>query len=312
MPGTAQTREQTQLAATEVVAAPTASISLGEVTAVDETPAAAAPIESDPEALEIARATQPTLRHYFEIACFRAYADLKSNAVRAYLGTAWWVLEPIAYVGAYYLAFEWIMQRGGGLAIGSLITGILYWKWFASSLTTGANSIASSGGLIRLVRLPKFLLPLSASISTLLKFLFVLPVLLIFLALTGQGVSITWLALPLIVVLSFMLNTAVASLVGAIVPFVRDLRIVIDNLLLLLMFSSGVFFDLRATAGSRASLILEMNPIAAMIELYRSILIHHEWPDPAKLAFVFLSGAVTLALAWSLLRRFDGEYAKVV
>jgi len=269
------------------------------------------------DSASVARAAQvvqrPDWRHYLGIAWFRALADFRSNSARLYLGAAWWILEPIAYVFAYYVAFVWIRGGGGAMSIGSLLIGIVLWKWFASSMMTGAGSVLGSGGLIRLVWLPKFLLPLTTSITSTLRFIFVLPILLMVLSVgPGEGVSWSWSLLPLALALNFALNLGVSAVLGAIVPFIPDLRIAIENALVLMMFVSGVFFDPRASASSKALLVLHCNPVASMIDIYRSILVRHEFPSEVSVVVVMLASLLTLWIGTVLLHRFDGEYAKVV
>ena len=41
------------------------------------------------------------MNHYLELILYKAYADLRVEAARGYLGMLWWVLEPVLYMGAF-------------------------------------------------------------------------------------------------------------------------------------------------------------------------------------------------------------------
>ena len=42
----------------------------------------------------------------------QAQMQLRANAARTYLSYAWWLFEPLLYVGLFYLVFEVLLLRG--------------------------------------------------------------------------------------------------------------------------------------------------------------------------------------------------------
>ena len=51
---------------------------------------------------------------YLELVWYKGLADLQAEAARAYVGFLWWVLEPLLYMMAFYVAFGPGMRGGGG------------------------------------------------------------------------------------------------------------------------------------------------------------------------------------------------------
>ena len=249
--------------------------------------------------------------NYLELITVKAWADLKSEASRAYIGFLWWFMEPILYMGSFYLLFGLGLKMGGDNFMYFLLCGLLPWKWFSSSLSNGSSSIIANTGLINQIYLPKYVLPMVTVTVTSMKFLMVLPILLLFLALSGFTPSIHWTALLPIVACQFLLVAAFASLLAAVIPFIPDLRFVIDNGMLLLMFLSGVFFDMsRIDESLRA--IFYLNPVAVLLKDYREVLLHNQWPPILDIFYLTGFAAVAGTVSWYILKRIDRRVIKVL
>jgi lipopolysaccharide transport system permease protein len=99
--------------------------------------------------------------------------------------------------------------------------------------------------------------------------------------------------------------------VAALVPFFPDLKILVDHTLHVMLFLSGVFF-------SGSSIPLEyqpyfyLNPMATILEAYRSVLMSNHWPNISDLALIGVLAAFANVGAYLLLARWDRLYPKVV
>jgi lipopolysaccharide transport system permease protein len=122
--------------------------------------------------------------------------------------------------------------------------------------------------------------------------------------------QITWFALPILIIVQFSFVLAVAMLASALIPFLPDLRVAIDNGLLLLFFVSGIFFNINEVHEPLQT-YLYLNPMAGLIDGYRSIMIRGEWPNFNYLAQIFLVTILVGTFAALLLKRLDRVYAKV-
>ena len=99
-------------------------------------------------------------------------------------------------------------------------------------------------------------------------------------------------------------------LVGAITPFLPDIKVIIDNGMMLLFFISGVFFNINEVQEPLRSYLL-LNPMAGLIDEYRNVMIRGIWPDSGRLAIVLFLSFVLGALALTLLKKMDHKYGKV-
>lgn len=248
---------------------------------------------------------------YLDLILYKGVADLNTEASRAYIGFVWWVLEPLLYMGAFYIAFGLGLRGGGPGMLFFLLCGLVPWKWFASAVNNGSNTIQSNIGLIQQIYLPKYILPGIVLVTTGIKFLIILALLLLLAAGVGHGPVLPWLALPLLILAEAAFALAVASLAGAIVPLLPDLGLIIDNGLIVMMFLSGIFFNVK-TLSPTARTLIEINPMVAIIGGFRDVLIDHRWPDWGGLGYVFVVSAVIYAVAFGIMRHFDRVYPKVM
>lgn len=245
-----------------------------------------------------------------ELIFYKAYADLRAEAARSYLGLLWWLIEPVLYLCAFYVLFVLVMQRGGPDFVPTFLCGAVVWKWFDSGLKGGSHAIASHRGLLQQVYVPKFVFPVIAVLGSTARFAPVFLIFAVFLMLYGIPVQATWLAVPIVILTQFCMVLSLAMLVGAITPFLPDLKVAIDNSLMLLFFISGVFFNINEVQEPLKSYLL-LNPMAGLIDEYRNIMIRGIWPDAGRLVVILASSIALGALALALLKQMDHKYGKV-
>ena len=231
---------------------------------------------------------------------------------RAYFGLIWWVVEPILYMAVFYVVFSLLFDRGGDDDfVPFLLCGLVAWRWFDASVRGGSMAIMLNGSLMNQVYLPKLIFPMITVFANTIKFFVILLLLLAFLLLYGIEPAISWLALPVLIAVQFLVVSVGASLLALVVPFFPDLNILISNAMTLLLFLSGVFFSIRDMP-AKAQDLFYLNPMAVIIEAYRDILIAGIWPNWGHLATATGICLVLGVLVLYLAKRFDRVYPKLV
>lgn len=247
---------------------------------------------------------------FLELLWFSAYAELKAESARSYLGFLWWLLEPAMFMAVFYVVFGVLLGNTSPDFIPFLLIGLTFWQWFKSCVTHGSFAIWLNIPLMRQVRLPILLFPLTAVLSDTLKFFFIFAVLLLLLWLNGRPVTMSYLALPAVFLVELLLASGCALLAAAIVPFVPDVRFVIENALMALMFMSGVVFSLD-TLPEPYRTWMSWNPVVGVLESARDVLMRGEWPDWGLLAQSTI-GAIVLLLAGStIIVKLSPRYPKL-
>jgi len=251
-------------------------------------------------------------RHYLELIWYKTLAELRAESAKAYIGFLWWIIEPVIYMLTFFVIFGMVFHKGGEGFIPFLLSGLVAWKWFSSGINSSAKSISKkNAGIMSQVYLPKYIFPTITVITNTIKFLVVFAFLLLALVITGYKPTVAWLALPALIAMQFLLILGFAWLVSSVVPLLPDLQLLLTNIMSLLFFCSGVFFDISKVPGT-LGFILKLNPVAILLESYRMILISGEWPDWNYLCLVL---GVAILLLWGgsrILKRYDRIYPKVL
>ncbi|MBS0569617.1 MAG: ABC transporter permease, partial [Proteobacteria bacterium] len=218
--------------------------------------------------------------------------------------------EPAMNMATYYLVFAVVLKTGQRDYVPFLLVGLTLWQWFKSGVSHGGQSIWQQLGLIRQVRLPLQVFPSVQILADTVKFAFILALLLVILWAYGYKPNVTYLGLVPVLLVELIFTAAAAYLVAAVMPFVPDLRFVIEQVLQVVMFVSGVVFSLDSIPpGIRHWFAL--NPIVELIDAGRDILMYARWPDWVALGRVTLVSLAFFALGSWLIRHFTPRYVKL-
>lgn len=251
------------------------------------------------------------LKSFIDLLIFKTEANLRAEVSKYYLNYLWWIFTPLSTMLVFYVVFGIFLNRGTTHYIAFLLCGITSWQWFANTVNNASGSILNNKGLLMQVDIPKIFFPLEILLRDSFKQIFVLVILLIFLLFYPTPVRITWLALPVLVAIQFVVNAAFAMLCAAVVPFVPDLRFVVQTLIQLAFFGSGIFYSIEQVVLPEHQFIMCINPMAGLIKNYREVLIYAHWPDWQYLLWVLTSSLLLLFIATRMLFHFDRVYPRI-
>lgn len=253
----------------------------------------------------------PGAGHYWQLIRFRAYAELRTEASRTYIGFLWWVLDPALTLAIFYLLFGVIRDPGRPQFFQFLIVGIVTWRWFQGTVSNAANSVWQNRALVQRVVLPKQIFPLTVALIDLAKFSIVFMILLVVLAFSGYPPTCNWLLLLPLLLTQATLIVGAAFLASAVVPFIPDLKHLIDHGLMLAFFLSGVFFSIQDVPPAH-QWVFAVNPMATLIEGYRAVLLGGDALTHQQLLYPAVFGLTCLLVGHHTLSRFGNRYAKVM
>ena len=103
----------------------------------------------------------------------------------------------------------------------------------------------------------------------------------------------------MLIAVEMMFAVSVASIAAALVPLLPDLGLIIDNGLIVMMFLSGIFFDV-STLSPKVRAVVELNPMVSIISGFRDVFMYGRWPDWVALGLVFAFSAVVYAVAYEI------------
>ena len=248
---------------------------------------------------------------YWEVILFKAKCDLKVENSKAKLGILWWYLEPMLYLLAFYSIKSVIYAGDEGNRILFLLTGIVFWRWFDSTVRRAAGSLITNAPLATQVYMPKLVFPCISIVSMFYRFSLLLLVYLCFLVFSEAEVFSSLVYLPLMLLVQFILIVGVSVFLSAVMPFFPDLQIILNNLLVFMFFCSGIFFDISRLEPSIRE-IFYLNPMARLIDVNRAVIIDGSQPDVQDVTYIFLVGISFLIVGLIMHAKLDRRYPKML
>lgn len=219
-------------------------------------------------------------RFLWTLSSAESYARHQDN----YLGQLWALLNPLFLAGAYYLVFGKLLGTDGGTSnyVGFLIVGLFLFIYSAGNMTGTSKSVSKNLNLVRSLKFPRALLPLSVSLTEFIAVLPTLVVLLAILLLSGETINVLWLLFPVVVLLHLLINVGVGLILARIVHSSRDLRNLIPVSVRLLRYISGVFFSIDHYAGAGIiGTAMKYQPFALILDIARQSLLGEFTIEPS-------------------------------
>lgn len=251
-----------------------------------------------------------------QVASF-AKLQIKDRYLGTSLGILWAILNPIIMLSFYTFIFGYIMKSKAPGAETSLayavwmISGLGPWLSIAESLVGGTNSIVGNAGLIKNLVFETEALPIS---STLVGFIpLVVSLLFLLTLLCVNQWTPTWHLLLLIpaIVIHFLFLSGLTLIFSSINVFFRDFGILLSNILLIILFSTPIFYSIDQYPMALQN-IAKLNPFYIITNNYRTIIITQTIPDPLLNIYLFLSSIVLLYIGFKFFRRLRGYFESVL
>jgi lipopolysaccharide transport system permease protein len=230
-------------------------------------------------------------------------------------GLGWTLVNPIVLMIGYWLLFS-ILLRAVSIEHYPLfvISGIITWIFFQSAITMACTSLLGQAALVKQVRFPRQLLPLSVVATNLVTLLVMLAIVVpINLIVVPETRTTFWAALPLLVPLTALVTGFAIVLAAATVMF-RDVEHLITTVLLPWFILTPIFYTFDQLPGIEshprvADALYYGNPVAPFVEAIRDPLFFGEWPELGDVVYVVAAAAAALLIAGLVFRRVDDQLA---
>ena len=239
--------------------------------------------------------------------------DLAARYRASLLGYLWSMLNPLLLLAVYAVVFTTVFQprmAGAKPYALFLFAGLLPWLFFSGALLDAAMTLVDNGPLLAKVVCPAEVFPAVTVLAHLVHHVLALPVLLAGLAgcavLGLHPFPWTVLLLPLALVPWVLLTGGLAMAISAVGVHFRDTRDLLANLLNLLFFGTPIIYTLDGLHVVWLKRLLQLNPLASVIEVYRSLAFAGRFAPVTDWAVALGVGLVAWIIgAWLFLRLRD-------
>ncbi len=234
--------------------------------------------------------------------------DLRVKYHGTVLSYFWWLARPLTMGVILYFALDRVLKFNVPHPAVFLLSALFPWFWFQGALHASTQAFIANNGLVKKVRFPRIILPLSVVLGATVEFVATLPVLTLLVAVSAVEPSWTWLVgIPLLVALQLALLAGLGVFVAAANVFFRDLAPALDSAMTLLFYATPIIYPLsRVPDGMRQ--LLQVNPMTPLIEAWRGLFLDGEMPGPEIWpAAVF--ALIAIAVGLFVLDRADASLA---
>lgn len=210
-----------------------------------------------------------------DLSVMLARQDYRSRYRSASLGLLWSVLMPLLQGVIIAVVFSSLI--GGGQArtyVPYVLVGVMTYGYLSSSITAASTSIVDSAAIAGRIYFPRLLLPTIAPSANLPALLISLSVAEAVVLVTGGRLHPQVLLLPLAVALAWVLVTLAGALLTMLHVYSRDVRYIVQAVLMALFYGTPIIYFLEAPSGARALPdvlvpLVVANPLSGVVQLVR-------------------------------------------
>lgn len=253
-------------------------------------------------------------KKYWEYAKYSAKATLKSEVANSHLSWLWWILDPFLFMLVYSFVAIAVFGKGEKYFAAFVFIGYSSWQFFSKTVLQSVRLITQNNSVVQKVYLPKHILILIQMMingfKMMVSYVLVIGIMVVYRVPVSHNLIFV---IPLFVILcvivfafsTFMLHFGV---------FVDDLHNIMNVLLKLLFYLSGIFYNLSERNISKwlSNVLLKFNPCAFVMNELRNCMIYGTTPNIAGMLVWFMIGVVMSIVGGKLIYKYENSYVKVI
>jgi lipopolysaccharide transport system permease protein len=188
---------------------------------------------------------------------------------------------------------------------------LLPWTYFSTTVSTSAESLATSQALITKVYFPRMMLPMSFALSSLFDHMIAFLMLVVLMIYFGVTPTISLALIPAFVALAAVTAMGAGLWSSALNAIYRDVRYAVPFLLQFGMFVSPVIYP-SSRIPAKWQTLYYLNPMAGVIDGFRWSLTGSGRAPGAPLLLSIGTAVILLLTGMMFFRRTEGLIADLV
>lgn len=194
--------------------------------------------------------------------------DFKLRYQGSALGYAWSLLRPLVMFLILYIVFVKFLRLGSTIPNYPiyLLLGIVLWSFFAEMTSQSLTAIVGRGDLIRKIRIPRWIIIVSTSLSALINLTLNLIVVFIFALVSGMNLMETSVWLPLILLEIYLFALGLSLILATLYVKYRDVNYLWEIALQIGFYITPILYPLSLVTNITAQRLILLNPMAQAIQ----------------------------------------------
>lgn len=257
--------------------------------------------------------------HYRDLLLLLVKRDYVASFKQTILGPLWFFIQPLLTTFVYIFIFGKVAKISTGSTPGVLFyfMNIVLWNYFSSCLISTSNTFLGNASLFGKVYFPRLIIPFSTVISNLLRFgvQFVMFVaMLIYFSIAEPGsIQPNWTIVffPVVLFTMAIMGMGVGMIISSMTTKYRDLNYLVAFGVQLFMYATPVVYPLSFLQKD-AGLILSINPLTSIFELYRYMFLGEGTFSAGTLMYSFSFAVIVLVLGAIVFNRVEKRFIDTV
>ena len=204
--------------------------------------------------------------------------DIVTFYKQTILGPLWFVIQPVFTTIMFMFVFGGIagISTDGVPQAVFYLAGLVCWNYFSDCLTKCSDTFNANQGIFGKVYFPRLIVPLSITVSNLIKMgiqfaLFLIVYLYYYIKLDNFHINIILLLFPLLIVMLGCLGLGLGLIISSMTTKYRDLRFLISFGVQLWMYITPVIYPLSVMKNNYAHYmwVIVSNPLTSILETFK-------------------------------------------
>ncbi|MBR2528350.1 MAG: ABC transporter permease [Blautia sp.] len=253
------------------------------------------------------------LKRFWAYTVYSAKSDLKDEVASSYLNWLWWILDPLLFMCVYTFIALAVFHQGVPYFPVFVFIGLTLWNFFDKSVLQSVKAVRNNGSVVSRVYFPKYILVINRILVNGFKMMvsFVLIVVLMLIYRVPVSLNVFYV-IPILMELT-LFTFGVSCIVLHFGVFIDDLYNVIQVVLKLLFYLSGVFYDIsRRVEEPLNSILLDLNPVSMLMQSARQCLLYQNHPDLKLMGIHTAISFLLCIIGIKVIYQYENSYVKVM
>ena len=249
------------------------------------------------------------LYNYRELLKTNIKKEIRGKYKGSWLGVIWTFLNPLLMLAVYAFVFPYILRVEVENYTIFMIVALIPWNFFTTAIQSGTGCVVANGNILKKVYFPREIIPISITTSQLVNFLITCIIMFAFILFSGVGFSIHLLLFPLLIIIQYILTLAFTFVLSALTVFVRDIDHFVSVFLTLGFYATPIVYQ-ASMLPEKFQWALKVNPMAQLVEAYRSILYYHQLPDFVMLGIWAALSIVLIIAGYMIFKKLEKSFVE--
>lgn len=233
--------------------------------------------------------------------------DFKTKYKRSILGVMWSFLNPLLSMTVQYIVFSTIFKSNIPNFAVYLLIGIVFFNFFSEATNMGLMAIVGNSSLITKVYIPKYIFPVSRTLSSTINLLISMIPLLLVVIITHAPITPALLLLPFSIICTIIFCIGMSFILSSAMVFFRDMQFLWGVVSMLWMYATPIFYP-ESILPQKLMWLFKLNPLYHFIRFTRAIILDGASPEPKAYLLCLIAAFIPLVIGAVVFKKSQDKF----